>query len=216
MRWWSVLPACLVRHCSASGPSGGTGGSEPHAGAVQGCPQTETSVLSPTTAREPTLTRHVWGLSFCAPSEAVKFEISGGRYSSCSCVSFLLGTSSSSSSPSGLSAVYTRSLPDLAAFNGGMTKYASRTEGHWIDVCAAYEPELVLPRQVSRQATSRNPGGLQGSWFPASLTRKTYEDQDLIATAALPCPCCPDRSSSTTGRSTRPVPPRPVADGRRR
>ena len=79
---------------------------------------------------------------------------------------------------------------DLAAFNGGMTKYASRSDDHWIDVCAAHEPELVFPRQVSRQATSRNPGGLQGSWFPASLTRKTYEDQDLgwhIASAALPC-----------------------------
>ena len=38
-----------------------------------------------------------------------------------------------------------------------MTKYASRSEDHWIDVCAAHEPELVLPRQVSRQATSRNP-----------------------------------------------------------
>ena len=99
---------------------------------------------------------------------------------------------------------------DLAAFNGGMTKYASRSEDHWIDVCAAHEPELVLPRQVTRQATSSDPGGLQGSWFPASLTRKTYEDQDLgwhIVTAALPCPCCPDRSCSTTGRgSTRPVP----------
>ena len=41
------------------------------------------------------------GLILCAPSEAVKFEISGGRYSSFSCVSFPLGTSSSS--PSGLS-----------------------------------------------------------------------------------------------------------------
>ena len=56
--------AKAFRHCSASGPSGGTGGSEPHAGAVQGCPQTKTSVLSATTARESTITRHVWGLSF--------------------------------------------------------------------------------------------------------------------------------------------------------
>ena len=33
-------------------------------GTEQGCPQTETSVLSATTARESTLTRHVKGLSF--------------------------------------------------------------------------------------------------------------------------------------------------------
>ena len=107
------------------------------------------------------------GLILCAPSEAVKFEISGGRYSSCSCVSFPLGTSSSSPCHC------VHAFPsDLAAFNGGMTKYASRSEDHWIDVCAAHEPELVLPRQVSRQATSRNPGGLQRSWFPASLNQE--------------------------------------------
>ena len=38
------------------------------------------------------------GLILCAPSEAVKFEISGGRFSSCSCVSLPLGASSSSTS----------------------------------------------------------------------------------------------------------------------
>ena len=33
--------------------------------------------------------------------------------------------------------------------------------------------------RVQGLATSRNPESLQGSWFPASLTGKTFEDQDL-------------------------------------
>ena len=132
------------------------------------------------------------GLILCAPSEAVKFEISGADT-----VRSVASHSLLEHHHHRLQACHrVHAFPsDLAAFNGGMTKYASRSEDHWIDVFAAHEPELVLPRQVSRQATSRNPGGLQGSWFPASLTRKTYEDQDLgwhIATAALPCPCCPN------------------------
>ena len=73
--------------------------------------------------------------------------------------------------------------------------------------------------RVAGWETSRNPGSQQGSWFPASLTGKTFEDQDFgwhIATTALPCPCCPDRSCTTAERRSTRLVPRPVADGRRR
>ena len=64
--------------------------------------------------------------------------------------------------------------------------------------------------RVQGWATSRNPGSQQGSWFPASLTGKTFEDQELS------CPCCPDRTCSTAERRSTRLVPRPVADGRRR
>ena len=129
--------------------------------------------LSATTATESTLTRHVWGLSFARLPNRSSLRFLAADTVRTIRSHFLLEHHYR------LQACHcVHAFPyDLAAFNG--------------------------PRQVSRQATSRNPGGLQGSWFPASLTRKTYEDQDLgwhIATAALPCPCCPDRSCSTTGR----------------
>ena len=100
-------------------------------------------------------------------------------------------------------------IPDPASCRAGLRRGGSVPE--------PTSPCTPLP-QGSRLGDFAQPGKsarLKGS--PASLTGKTFDDQDLgwhIATAALPCPCCPDRTCSTAERRSTRLVPRPVADAR--
>ena len=103
-------------------------------------------------------------------------------------------------------------IPDPASCRAGLRRGGSVPEPTYLSLHATASG-------FKGRRLRATPGSQQGSWFPASLTGKTFEDQDLgwhIATTALPCPCCPDRSCSTTERRSTRLVPRPVADGRRR
>ena len=101
-------------------------------------------------------------------------------------------------------------IPDPASCRAGLQRGGSVPE--------PTSPCTPLP-QGSRLGDFAQPGKSARLVVPASLTGKTFEDQNLgwhIATAALPCPCCPDRTCSTAERRSTRLVSRPVADGRRR